>query len=121
MDEPSIAVMEALPAEVLHFINDLEDEIERLQFRVRHERTYDHAYYGILYWRDRAVSAGEVAVKLAHDVIAAADALRGGHEYPHQQQKYDRDTATARSALAVYDRLYDDSPYTIADHLHIKE
>ena len=29
--EPSIAIMEALPAEVLHFINDLEDEIDRLQ------------------------------------------------------------------------------------------
>jgi hypothetical protein len=35
ISEPSIAIMETLPAEVLHFINDLEDEIERLWSRVQ--------------------------------------------------------------------------------------
>ena len=107
MREPSIAIMEALPAEVLHFINDLEDEIDRLQFRVRVLGVLGDKEViatDVVYWKDRTEAAEKVAVELAHDVMTTADAAwEYRSEFPHQQRKYDRDTETARAALAAWD------------------
>ena len=106
-DEPSVAIMEALPAEVLHFINDLEDEIDRLQFRVRVLGVLgdkEVVASDVVYWKDRTEAAEKVAVELAHDVMTTADsAWEYRSEFPHQQRKYGRDTETARAALAAWD------------------
>jgi len=74
MREPSTAIMTTLPAEVLHFINDLKDEITSLQSHVRVLEVLgdkEVVASDVIYWKDRAVDAEKVVAELAHDVIAS--------------------------------------------------
>jgi hypothetical protein len=83
MREPSTAIMTTLPAEVLHFINDLKDEITSLQSHVRVLEVLgdkEVVASDVIYWKDRAVDAEKRAVEmesasigfdLARDVIAS--------------------------------------------------